>query len=125
MAPPDPAGRRSGADAYPYDPNACSESLKDLDRLRGISDRKLAEYLHELYSLAERNSHATPKELSSATANVEGLRQMADRALIGELGSEARELAEYLLVDDAGRRRADAHSLGRFATGLRKLRAQR
>ena len=50
------------------------------------------------------------------------LQRTAARALLGELGPEARELAAYLLLDHAGRERVDADALRTFGRALRDLR---
>ena len=93
-----------------------------LDRLRAISDRKLAEYLYQLHIQAERNEAAERAKPAQSTSNGIGPRRLAARALAGELGPEARELATYLLLDDTGRERTDGVSLGAFCRALQDLR---
>lgn len=115
-----PSRRSAGAEDYPYDPAARVEHLRGLDRLRGVADRKLAEHLYLLHVQAERNSTTHTRERAYAVT-FDALRLMAARALAGELGADARELAEYLLLDDAGRRKIDERSLVAFGAGFRRL----
>jgi len=115
--------RRSGSAAdFPYDEHLHAESLRGLDRLRAIPDRQLAEYLYRLHALAERNETQQPKNLARAAPGLEELRRAATRALVGELGLEARELANCLLLDESGRERLDRASLEAFGGALRELR---
>jgi hypothetical protein len=114
------AGPRRPED-YPFNPRARADQLCGLERLRGIADRKLAADLFTLYLLAERNSRARPTS-PFLRVPADGARRLAARALAGELGSEARQLAEYFLLDDAGSERSDEESLHAFASGLRTLR---
>lgn len=110
-----------GAEAYPFDPNVRAEHEHDLDRLRGVADRKLAAYLFELYTLAASNSAKPQRAAGDQTTPVEAARQLASRAHAGELGAEARELAEALLLDSTGRERADEPSVRIFAHAYRAL----
>lgn len=115
----------AGADAYPFDPGARMEEQRDLDLLRCIKDRKLAAYLYELYALAERNSTtAQPAPGRPAPLRAFAIRAMGARALAGEFGCDARELAEYLLLDETGRPRMDERSLRAFAHAFAKLRTR-
>jgi hypothetical protein len=121
-APPRQVG--AGADAYPFDAGVRIEEQRDLDLLRCIKDRTLAAYLYELYALADRNSTAQPTPQRAAPLSVFAIRALADRALAGEFGCDARELAEYLLLDETGRPRTDARSLRAFAQAFAKLRRE-
>lgn len=116
------AAVEAGAEAYPFDAALRAEQQRDLDRLRCIKDRKLAEYLYELYAVADRNSRTLTAPEQSAPVTVFAIRATAERALAGEFGGEARELAEYLLLDEIGRPRMDARSLREFAQAFAKLR---
>ena len=110
-----------GAEAYPFDPNVQAEQQHDLDRLRGFADRKLAAYLFDLYLLATSNSAKPHTSAKAAATPIEVVRELASRALAGQLGPEARELAEALLLDSSGRDRADEPSLRTFAHAFREL----
>jgi hypothetical protein len=114
----DPSG---GAESYPFDPSVRAEHQRDLDRLRGFADRKLAAYLFDLYVLAANNS-AKPLATSKASpTSMEVVRPLAHRALAGQLGAEARDLAEALLLDSSGRERVDGPALRTFAHAYREL----
>jgi hypothetical protein len=121
VAPRDAAVGPRGPEDYPFDPTAQLDQLCGLERLRGIADRKLAADLFTLFLLAERNSGAQAAS-PSPQVPADGDRRLAARAMAGELGAEARELAEYFLLDDAGSVRRDKESLHVFARGLRALR---
>lgn len=110
-----------GAEAYPFDPKVRAEYERDLDRLRGFADRKLAAYLFELYTLAANNSVKPPRAPRAETTPAEVARDIASRALAGQLGADARELAEALLLDPTGRERADEQSVRTFARAYRAL----
>ena len=110
-----------GADAYPFDPTVRAEHQRDLDRLRGFADRKLAVYLFNLYVLAASNSAKFPTLVVASPPSMGGVRALATRALAGQLGSEARDLAEALLLDSAGRARVDETALRSFAHAYREL----
>jgi hypothetical protein len=110
-----------GAESYPFDPNVRAEHQRDLDRLRGFADRKLAAYLFDLYVLAESNSAKPPTTTTGRAMSMDVVRRLASRALAGQLGTEARDLAEALLLDSTGRERADEPSLRAFAHGYREL----
>ena len=116
----------SGLEAYPYDPNLRIQSQRGLDRLRCVTDRALAANLFVLFEAAERNTaeaNAVERELESRRAREqEELRQLAGRALEGELGPKPKELADSLLLDDRGVRVNDERSLREFAFALRHLR---
>lgn len=122
MARPDRGGQPLDVEGYPYDPNLSARGLQGLDRLRAIADRKLAEYLFQLHALAERNSDAPQERRDRAGCDGAALHRLAQRALAGEFGTEARELADYLLVDDVGSVREDEPTLRLFARSLRRLR---
>lgn len=108
-----------GADDYPYDASLRPEQQQGLDRLRTISDRKLAAYLYVLYTHAggELVPRATPR-----ADRIDELRRTAARALDGGLGPDAHELASYMLLDDTGRQRFDEAHLRVFAARLCELR---
>lgn len=123
MAPrsrPLPSSR--GVDDYPYDPAARIDELDGLDRLRAVADRKHADHLYTLYVQAERNTAAVAAERPQTGVTVSAIARVGARALAGEFGPDARELAEYLLLDHNGRQREDQVALRAFAIGLRKLR---
>jgi hypothetical protein len=111
----------SGAESYPFDANVRAEHQRDLDRLRGFADRKLAAYLFDLYALAANNS-AKPLATTRACATpTDVVRALASRALAGQLGAEARDVAEALLLDSTGRERVDEPTLRAFANAYREL----
>jgi len=112
----------SGAESYPFDPNVRAEHQRDLDRLRGFADRTLAAYLFDLYVLATNNSAKPLNTAKASAASVEAVQALARRALAGQLGADAREVAEALLLDSTGRERADESSLRAFAEAYRRLR---
>jgi hypothetical protein len=123
MAPPSDSDRRAiGADNYPYDASVHAEKLEGLERLRALSDRRLADYLYVLFAQADRNSEAAVTRPARLAVSIDRMRSVALGALNGELGPDARELAAYLLLDSAGRQRLDAVQLKLFADGLRELR---
>jgi hypothetical protein len=115
-----------GAESYPFDPSVRAEHERDLDRLRGFADRQLAAHLFDLYVLAANNS-AKPLTAakvgagSTEVVRVLATRALATRALAGQLGSEARDLAEALLLDPTGRERVDDPTLRAFAHAYREL----
>lgn len=121
MAPRDASTGYGGPEDYPFDPTARADQLCGLERLRGIADRKLAADLFTLYLQADRNSCAQAAS-PSPHVSMDGVRRLAARAMADELGPEARQLAEYFLLDDAGSQRSDEESLHAFASGLRTLR---
>ena len=111
----------AGAEPYPFDPSVRAEQQRDLERLRGIPDRKLAGYLVDLYVLAANNSATVPRTATPRATPVESARTLARRALAGELGAEARELADVLLLDPTGRERGDETSVRGFVKAFREL----
>lgn len=116
--------QRSGSAAdFPYDERLQVGNLRGLERLRAVADRQLAEYLFALFRQAERNSVPDTRQQSGVPrANLRRVRHLALSALDGALGADAHELAAYVLLDDAGRRRLDETALLLFAEGLRRLR---
>jgi hypothetical protein len=116
-----PSDAPAGADAYPFDPSVRAEQQRDLERLRAIPDRKLAGYLFDLYVLAANNSATAPRTATSQPTPIESARTLARRALAGELGAEARELAEVLLLDTTGRECSDETSVLGFLSAFREL----
>jgi hypothetical protein len=116
-----PSDAPAGAEAYPFDPSVRAEQQCDLERLRGIADRKLAAYLFDLYVLASNNSDTASRTQPPRATPVKSARAMARRALAGELGAEVRELAEVLLLDPTGRQLNDEASVRRFAKALSEL----
>jgi hypothetical protein len=112
-----------GAESYPFDPSvrAEHEPQRDLDRLRGFADRKLAAYLFDLYVLAANNSARPVTTANACAASMEVVRVLATRALASQLSAEARELAEAQLLDPTGRERVDEPTLRAFAHAYRKL----
>src|SRR4051794_10757882 len=97
-----PSDAPTGAEAYPFDPSVRAEQQCDLERLRGIPDRKLAGYLFDLYVLAAKNSATPPRTSTQEPKGAEYLRTLASSALAGELGAEAHELAAFMLLDPTG-----------------------
>jgi hypothetical protein len=118
------ARTEAGVEAYGYDPTLRLEQQSGLDRLRCVQDRDLATVLYKLYFHAERRAR-TPQACRAArplpNIHLQRLRVAADRARAGELGSDARELAEYVLRDEAGRERSDECALREFGQALAKL----
>jgi hypothetical protein len=110
-----------GAESYPFDPNVRAEHQRDLDRLRGFADRTLAAYLFELYALAANNSAKPLAPAKAGASSMDFVRALARRALTGQLGAEARDVAEALLLDATGRERADEPTLRAFAHAYREL----
>jgi hypothetical protein len=119
-----PERPQSGVEDYPFDPGARAEGLRDLDRLRGIADRQLAAYLFALFNSAVANSiEVVP--IATQTSSTQSLRILAHGALRGELGAEACELAQALILDSEGRERCDESSLLAFRRALRQLRVSK
>jgi hypothetical protein len=117
-----PSDAPAGAEAYPFDPSVRAEQQCDLERLRAIPDRKLAAYLFDLYVLAANNSAAAPRMATTPRQTpIESARTLARRALAGELGADARELAEVLLLDPTGRERGDDTSVRGFVKAFGEL----
>ncbi len=115
-------GLGGGVDNYPYDASLRPETVHGLDRLRTIADRKLAAYLYALYVQADANSAKVQVVGKGRIDRVDTLRRVASRALAGELGADAHELAAYLLIDETGREQLDDASLRIFVDRLRLLR---
>lgn len=110
-----------GAESYPFDRSVRAEHERDLDRLRGFADRKLAAYLFDLYVLAATNSSKPLTTAKASATSMEVVRALARRALTGQLGAEARDLAEALFLDTNGRERVDEPTLRVFARAYREL----
>lgn len=120
--------RTRGVEQYPFDPLLRAEAVEGLDRLRCISDRGYAATLYEIYILAKRNEAALEEEGHQAAAAAqktarirERLRQLARRALAGTLGTEAQELARYVLVAGDGAPREDDRGLAELGRALAEL----
>lgn len=112
----------NGADDYPYDSSLSVLELQGLERLRVVADRQLAQYLYVLHTQAERNSVAGgPMRPTKKALRTEATERLAQRALSGELGPDARELAAYILLDDVGRRSFDTEKLQTFLERLQEL----
>lgn len=116
-----PSDLSDGAESYPFDPSVRAERQRDLDRLRGFADRQLAAYLFDLYMLASRNAAKPLTAAKSSATSMEIVRALATRALAGQLGAEARDVAEALLLDASGRERVDKPTLRAFAHAYREL----
>jgi hypothetical protein len=111
----------AGVEDYPFDPKPLIHEQTGLDRLRCISDRELAAVLYGLYMLQARNRGSAPTIPPRASAPSPGLRVLAMRALGGELGFAAQELATNLLVDESGRENVTERTLRDFARAFRNL----
>jgi hypothetical protein len=116
-----PSDLSSGAESYPFDPSVRAERQSDLDRLRGFADRQLAAYLFDLYVLAANNSGRPPTRTRASATSMVVVRRLATQALAGQLGTEARDLAEALLLDATGRERVDESTFRSFAHAYREL----
>jgi hypothetical protein len=116
------AARDRGAEAYPFDPLLCPDAQHGLDRLRCVSDRALAAMLYELFQVAERNTSEAAADATRHARVCERLRQLATRALEGDLGPKASELACVALIDERGSRINDDGALRHFARAFRELR---
>lgn len=123
-------------DQYPYDPDAQPEDLRGLDKLRAVRDRRVAAFLFELYftsEQAERTGEAKRWRAEETQRKAQETRDMhlalAERSLRGGYGTEARQLADHLLVDYSmpgeKRMREDPRSLEVFAAEFRKLGVRR
>jgi hypothetical protein len=113
--------RAASVEDYPFDPTLLIHEQSGLDRLRCLSDRELAAVLYSLYMLQARNrDSATTATPPPSTPRV-GLRVLAMRALSGELGSAAQELATNLLVDECGRENVTERALQDFGRAFRNL----
>lgn len=110
------------AEAFPFDRSARADLCRDLDRLRTVADRELARYMYDLFVLTERNSSTAASSAPLPRSPLESMRRAASRGLDGQLGQEARELAEALLLDDSGRQRLDDDLLRRYVRALQELR---
>jgi len=116
--------RAAGVEDYPFDPRLLIHEQSGLDRLRCIPDRELAGVLYRLYMLQERNRGPSHGASPPADTPRVGLRVLAMRALAGELGFAAQELATNVLVDESGRENVTEQSLRVFARAFRNLRAR-
>jgi len=117
-----------GVELYPFDPLLRPEQLSGLDRLRCIADRKYAATLYDIYVLAERNEAEATRERQRTAEAAERaqrvrakLRQLAQRALAGELGSDAAALARHIAADGDGRLREDDRALAELGHALAEL----
>ncbi|MEO8902617.1 MAG: hypothetical protein ABI488_11475 [Polyangiaceae bacterium] len=110
-----------GLEAYPYDPMLRPETQRGLDRLRCVSDRALAAMLYELFQVAERNTAEAAAAAQRHARVREQLRQLANRALEGDLGPKASELARAALLDERGSHINDEGALRHFARAFREL----
>jgi hypothetical protein len=111
-----------GAESYPFDPRVRPEHQRDLDRLRGFADRQLAAHLFDLYVLAANNSAKPLTSVGARATSIEVAARLGTRALAGELGTDARDLAEALLLDSTGRKRVDEPTLRAFVHAYGELR---
>jgi len=117
-----------GAEQYPFDPLLRPEQVSGLDRLRCIADRQYAATLYDIYLLAERNEleankagHRAAKSAARVNLIRSRLHELAHRALAGELGEEAQELARHLVTDGAGNVRADGRAMAELGRALAEL----
>lgn len=117
--------RAAGVEDYPFDPALLIQEQSGLDRLRCISDRELAAVLYRLYMLQQRDGGSSHAATPPGSAPRVGLRVLAMRALGGELGFAAQELATNLLVDESGRENVTERTLQDFARAFRNLRRAR
>lgn len=116
-----------GADAYEFDPSLRIQEQNGLDRLRCIEDRELADVLYRIYMLREDGRarvDSAPAPRTAAPRSI-GIRVLATRALTGELGFAAQELATNLLVDESGRENVTERTLQDFARAFHNLRRGR
>jgi hypothetical protein len=115
-----------GIEAYPCDPSLRLETQRGLDRLRCFADRALAADLYAGFEAAEHNTEAELEQRHERErrlkASRNSVRLAGERALNGELGHDAKELAEHLLLDQNGQRLAGELPLDEFARALAKLR---
>jgi hypothetical protein len=115
----------AGVEAYAYDPALRLHEQRGLDRLRCVEDREIAGLLYNIYLLAERNRarvHAAPADKRGGLI---GVRLLARRALDGELGFAARELASNMLLDELGCELAHDNALAAFARAFKRLPRER
>jgi hypothetical protein len=121
---------------YPYDPNARSELLQGLEKLRAIEDRGVAKWLFELYEKSVEYEYSgrsaadeAERERQRGLALREARMRESEAALRGDYGREARTLANELLLDRSipgtPRRRTDARTLEVFSNELGRLRQGR
>ncbi|MFZ5894773.1 MAG: hypothetical protein ACOY0T_27160 [Myxococcota bacterium] len=111
----------AGVEDYPFDPKLLIHEQTGLDRLRCISDREMASVLYSIYMLQERNRASAPAATPPASTPRVGLRVLATRALRGELGFAAQELATNVLVDESGRENVTEETLQYFGRAFRNL----
>jgi hypothetical protein len=96
-----PVLTRSAKD-YPYDPKADIRMLVGLERLTAIRDRSLAEVLYGLYWHAESNDRRVEASVERERAkrdqeDFDDLQSMAEKALGGSYGPEAKRTAQGYL----------------------------
>lgn len=136
--PPPPAPRRGREperypfdEHYPFDPRLPPAMQQDLDKLRCVPDRALAqtlfEYWQALYPSWKSGEAAKWREQENRDRDdrdLERLKGLADRALKGEFGDEAKAAAQTILLVDGYKtqRRSDLPSLREFESELWKLR---
>jgi hypothetical protein len=113
--------RAPGVEAYAYDPTLCLHEQTGPDRLSCIADREMAAVLYNIYVLLERNRARSCTGPTAKHEGALGLRILATRALNGEFGYAARELASNLLIDEHGREIAEECALREFWRAFRNL----
>lgn len=117
---------------YPFDPKLVVEFQQGLEKLRCVANRQWAQDLLELWCVMEQNEHnpgfrkrEQERAASAEREQREQLTRMADVALQGDYGPEARTLANEMLIDRAtfgSPRRTDPQTLEAFARELREIR---
>jgi hypothetical protein len=91
----------ASAEDYPYDPNLDVNSLRDLDKLRAVQDRRTAQWLFEIWQHITANEKSIEARLQDderqrARAHREHLLQLASAVKRGTYGLEAKALWEEL-----------------------------
>jgi hypothetical protein len=123
-------------DDFPYDPDSEARMLRgefppgDPNRIRGLKDRSLAKFVWKLwlhsqeYERSGRAAAATKREREESEAEEKRvLTVLADDALAGRRGTEAKHLASKCLLDSNGIKHYELTRLRALREGLRKLRA--
>lgn len=125
---------RGNAEDYPYDPSLkladMPKATLDLDRLRWIPWRGLAQSLYELHEVCVHNERTGKARRFKAEAEREALQKelaFAQAALDGKHGHELAALAQHMLIDDSAyerQMRTDAASLSEFRAAAQRFRAE-
>jgi len=99
---------------YPHDSGA-DDAATGLDKLRTVADRGFARTLHALWFVAQHNDRCVVQRTAEAdrqrcieAEDLENLEACSARALAGDFGPRAREVADELMTGAPGFQRRAA-----------------